>query len=779
MITVTSASPTESEQRMSIPQVRNRSRLAVVLSGVLVIAGITVVTAGPAAAAASGGVGATLPYVEVQAENSATNGTVIGPSAVYGTLPAEASYRKAVTLQGSGKYVEFTTPVATNSIVFRYSIPDTGSGSVYTAPISLYVNGTKQPNFTLTNAYSWYYGGYPFTNDPGAGNQHHLYDDVRTMFGSTLAAGTKVKFQLDAASVAVTLDTADFENVGAPTAQPANSLSVTSYGADPSGAADSGSAFVTAIAAASSQGKVLYVPRGTYTVNQHLTVNNVTIQGAGPWYSVLHGNRVGVFGLGEPSSCGQGGNSGVSGNVKLYDFAIIGEVTERNDCDQVNAIGGALGGGSVVSDIWMQHVKVGLWLDGPFDGLTVSDNRILDTTADGLNLHDGISHVTVTNNFLRNLGDDGLAMWSEVNADHDNTFSFNTVELPMLANNIAIYGGHDNNVTDNVVSDTQTQGGGIHVANRFNSVQVAGTTTLARNTTLRAGVLDPNWQFGVGAIWFDAQQGALNGTINVTDSTLLDSSYEAIQTVEGSTVSNVRFSNVTIDGTGTFVLQLQAGGSASFSNVTAAHVGAPNPIYSCLGTGFTISDGGGNSGWYPSTPFCGPWPAPVYNYPGGGTPPPTTTTTTTTTTTATTTTSPSGNLSLGKAMTASSYTQAYGPGNANDNNASSYWESANNAFPQWLQVDLGSATSVRRIVLALPPSTAWGARTETLSVQGSTDGGSFGTLVGSAGYRFDPATGNTVTITVPATSQRYLRLNLTGNDGWPAGQVSEFQVYGS
>jgi len=100
---------------------------------------------------------------------------------------------------------------------------------------------------------------------------------------------------------------------------------------------------------------------------------------------------------------------------------------------------------------------------------------------------------------------------SEVNADHDNTFSFNTVELPMLANNIAIYGGHDNSVTDNVVTDTQTQGGGIHVANRFNSVHVAGTTTLARNTTLRAGVLDPNWQFGVGAIWFDAQQGALTG----------------------------------------------------------------------------------------------------------------------------------------------------------------------------------------------------------------------------------------------------------------------------
>ncbi len=161
-------------------------RLAIVAAATTVAAAAVVaVTAGPAFAAATGGVGATLPYVEVQAENSATNGTIIGPSADYGTLPAEASYRKAVTLQGSGKYVEFTTPVATNSIVFRYSIPDTSGGSVYTAPLSLYINGTKQSNFTLTNAYSWYYGGYPFTNSPGS-NPHHFYDEVHRLFADQL-----------------------------------------------------------------------------------------------------------------------------------------------------------------------------------------------------------------------------------------------------------------------------------------------------------------------------------------------------------------------------------------------------------------------------------------------------------------------------------------------------------------------------------------------------------------------------------------------------------------
>ena len=136
------------------------------------------------------------------------------------------------------------------------------------------------------------------------------------------------------------------------------------------------------------------------------------------------------------------------------------------------------------------------------------------------------------------------------------------------------------------------------------------------------------------------------------------------------------------------------------------------------------------------------------------------------------------NLALGKTMSASSSVNgAQTPNFANDDNPSSYWESANNAFPQWLQVDLGAPTDVGRIVLRLPPSTAWGTRTQTLSVAGSSDGSTFTTIVASAGYTFNPATGNTVTITFAATSRRFIRLNFTANTGWPAGQVSELQVF--
>ncbi|MBM0274175.1 discoidin domain-containing protein [Micromonospora tarensis] len=134
---------------------------------------------------------------------------------------------------------------------------------------------------------------------------------------------------------------------------------------------------------------------------------------------------------------------------------------------------------------------------------------------------------------------------------------------------------------------------------------------------------------------------------------------------------------------------------------------------------------------------------------------------------------------LSATMTASSYNQNYVAGNANDGNASTYWESANNAFPQWIQADLGATVNVDRVVLKLPPSSDWQTRTQTLSVLGSTNGSTFSTLKASAGYTFNPSSGNTATVSFTAASTRYVRVQVTGNTGWPAAQLSEVEVYGA
>ncbi|WP_432993447.1 CARDB domain-containing protein [Dactylosporangium sp. CA-233914] len=136
------------------------------------------------------------------------------------------------------------------------------------------------------------------------------------------------------------------------------------------------------------------------------------------------------------------------------------------------------------------------------------------------------------------------------------------------------------------------------------------------------------------------------------------------------------------------------------------------------------------------------------------------------------------NLAQGKTATASSANAPYVAANVTDGNQGSYWESTNNVFPQWVQVDLGAATSVDQVMLKLPTA-GWGARAQNLGLTGSTDGSSFSTLSAPASRTFDPAGANTVTIGFTAATVRYVRATITSNSGWPAGQLSEFEVYGS
>jgi len=137
------------------------------------------------------------------------------------------------------------------------------------------------------------------------------------------------------------------------------------------------------------------------------------------------------------------------------------------------------------------------------------------------------------------------------------------------------------------------------------------------------------------------------------------------------------------------------------------------------------------------------------------------------------------NLALGQPATASSSYETYVAANVTDGNTSSYWESSDGAaYPQTISVNLGSSQSIGSITLDLPPATAWSTRTETLSVLGSANGSSYSQLVGSAGYTFNPATGNTVTISLPSgTSAQYVELSFTGNTGWSAAQLSEFEIF--
>src|SRR5580698_3031325 len=540
--------------------------------------------------------GAQVPFTQYSAVNAKNNGTVIGPSDNLYTLPAEAIGRTAVTLNRAGQYVQFTLVKPANSVDLRYSIPDSADGTGLTTPLQVYVNGQARPNLTLSSTYDWFYGSYPFTNDPADLGGHHMYDDVRTQFGRTLPAGTQVRFQIANPSIPVTLNVADFEAVAPPAPQPHGSISVLSYGADPTGQTDSTTAIQNAINAGSAAGKAVYIPPGNFLVTAHLIVNNVTLTGAGEWYSELGGNGVGVFGNFAPTP---------STNVHLSNFAIFGQVNARVDSEDFMGIGGSLQN-STINSVWIEHVQAGIWMTGPFTNLKISNVRIQDTVADGINFDGGITNSSVTNTYIRNTGDDGIALWSNGVADTNDTISNDTVQLPVLANNFAIYGGSNNSITHDYGTDTITQGGGIQVGNRFAAVPLAGTTTIADNTLVRTGTLDPNWRFGVGAIWFYASDSEdMTGTINVEHNTILDSPYDAFgfvgdyipnATPPAYAIDNVHINDAIVRNVGTFVFQLQSAGSNdTISNVIASGVGMDGQMACAYGISPTY--GAGNSGW--------------------------------------------------------------------------------------------------------------------------------------------------------------------------------------
>jgi hypothetical protein len=588
------------------------------------------------------GRGADVDFDEQEAENVTTNGTVIGPDRTPYTLASEASGRKAVKLK-PGQYVEFVLPRAANALNVRYSIPDAPQGGGITAPLDVSIDGRHRTSMTLTSQYSWLYNQYPFTNDPDAHLLHpdwwiaecgcvpavttpapqidkpfrptHFYDEQRLLLGRTHRAGDVVRLTVPKGSRAswTVVDLLDSQLVAAPKTV-RGGVDVRAFGADPTGRRDAAPAIERAIAFARRTDRPVYLPPGTFQVNRHIEVDDVTITGAGSWYTILKGREVTLDTPAPDGSrhtgvglYGKSAADGGSRNVHLSGFAIEGDVRERIDTDQVNAIGGALSD-STVSGLYLHHTKVGLWFDGPMKNLRVSDNVITDQIADALNFHTGVTGSRVHNNFVRNTGDDGLAMWSERTADSGNTFSRNTVQSPTLANGIAIYGGRDNTVSGNLVADPVREGSALHAGSRFGAEPFGGFLHFTDNTTVRAGTLDLNWRIGLGAIWFYALDRSIDADIRVTGDRYLDSTHNAIMLVSEYGVKDlydipaVHFKDIRVDGTGNSVVSARTKGSATFENVDARNVGAVG-VNNCgsfnfpaSGSEFGLTDLGGNDG---------------------------------------------------------------------------------------------------------------------------------------------------------------------------------------
>ena len=550
------------------------------------------------------GTGASLPFTEYEAVNATTNGSTIGPSFAQGTLPSEATDREAVQLTAQGQYVKFTLTSAANAVDLHYAVPQGSSGT-----LSVYVNGTFSQELPVTAAYS-----YITTGSITGSDTHKFYDDARLMFSQTYQAGTTIAFQVGSSDTDTpyTVNVADFYDVPAALTEPANTVSVVSKGADPTGGSDSTSAFNQAISAANAAGEAVWIPQGTYVISSPLTISAGTIEGAGNWYSDIKTNML------------IDNTSDVPGPINLSGFAILGSQVGRNDSSVANGLDGSLGSGWTVNGLWIQDTNVGMWLQYGNSNCTVENTVIESTDADGINFNGNATNCTVKNNFLRNTGDDGLAIWSYPTADSGITFSNNTIVQPTLANGIADYGGSNNTISNNVVADTEPLGSGIDISNEAflqPFTPLSGTITVSGNYLIRTGAYNPNWAHPMGAVQFDAYDTSFtNVTVNYSGGAILDSPYEAFEFVGGAgtgqTVTGVNISNVQVQNTGTTVMQAETAGSAAVSGVTASGIGVSGAYNDGYNSGtytpgaFTFNLGTGNSGWS-TTPDLTTFPDPV------------------------------------------------------------------------------------------------------------------------------------------------------------------------
>ncbi|WP_406324321.1 discoidin domain-containing protein [Streptomyces sp. NBC_01637] len=403
------------------------------------------------------GRGANMPYDTYQAEDGVTGGgaQVVGPNRTVGDIAGEASGRKAVTLNNTGNYVEFTTRASTNTLVTRFSVPDSAGGGGIDTELNVYVDGTLLKAIDLTSKYAWLYGAETGPgNAPGSGAPRHIYDEANMMLGKTVPAGSRIRLQKDPANTSTyAIDFVSLEQV-APVANPDPATYTVPAGfthQDVQNALDKVRMDTT------GQLVGVYLPAGEYETSSKFQVYGKALKvvGAGPWYTRFHApsgqENTDVGFRAEASAKGSSfanfayfGNytSRIDGPGKVFDFSNVSDI--------------------VIDNIWNEHM-VCLYWGANTDSITIKNSRIRNLFADGINMTNGSTDNLVTNNEARATGDDSFALFSAIDAGgsdmKNNVYENLTSILTWRAAGVAVYGGYDNTFRNIRIADTLVYSG--------------------------------------------------------------------------------------------------------------------------------------------------------------------------------------------------------------------------------------------------------------------------------------------------------------------------------
>src|SRR5579859_1681034 len=349
--------------------------------------------------------GATTPFATYWAPAGTLSGgaSVVSltsaPTSQFDSPEGEAAGHAYVQLTGTGQSVQWTnnTGQPISFINVRAAVPDSPNGSGITATLNLYVNGAFRQALSLNSIQSWQYEGnnhYSVTDqNPADGNPRDFWDEFHAFVsGSPIPAGATFSLVRDASNTAqfYWINSVDGWNAPAPLAQPANSISITSCGAvadnTPTngtaapGATDSTSAIQNCVSQAQAQGKILWIPPGTFYLigTSGIVVNNVTVEGAGYLYSEIYRDIPLPNGtpLGAAFQCY---------SCQLQSFHIDSDAKSRETVDGGGGAEDTTGTNWLIKAMWVQHVESSVWASG--SGGTVQDNFFTSIWADGCNLN--------------------------------------------------------------------------------------------------------------------------------------------------------------------------------------------------------------------------------------------------------------------------------------------------------------------------------------------------------------------------------------------------------
>ncbi|CAL9372930.1 hypothetical protein SUDANB150_00889 [Streptomyces sp. enrichment culture] len=473
------------------------------------------------------GRGANMPYDMYEAEDGTVGGgaTVVGPNRTIGDIAGEASGRKAVHLDKTGEYVEFTTKADTNTLVTRFSIPDAPGGGGIDATLNVYVDGVMKKALPLTSKYAWLYGAEASPgNSPGAGAPRHIYDEAHLMLGETVPAGSTIRLQKDAANTTdYAIDFVNLEQVSAlPNPDPA------AY-AVPAGFTHQDVQNALDKVRMDTTGKLVgvYLPPGDYQTSSKFQVYGkaVKVIGAGPWFTQFHAPTTQ-----DNTDIGFRAEASAKGST-FANFAYFGNYTSRIDgpgkvFDFSNT------SDIVIDNIWNEHM-VCLYWGANTDRMTIKNSRIRNMFADGINMTNGSTDNLVSNNDARATGDDSFALFSAIDAGgsdmKNNLYENLTTTLTWRAAGLAVYGGYNNTFRNIHIADTLVYSG-ITISSLDFGYPMNGfgtdPTTFENVSIVRAGGHFWNGQTFPG-IWVFSASKVFQG-IRVNNVDIVDPTYSGI-----------------------------------------------------------------------------------------------------------------------------------------------------------------------------------------------------------------------------------------------------------